>query len=279
LRAGTNQNRLTLCCRTPPIGFIMMHNQLVALAAATLSLVAGLVNEPVDISAAQVERGGVTPDDAPGYPVTLSRPGHYRLSADLIVPAHADGIVITAPNVTLDLNGHRVRGPVRCTHSAARRAVSCDWQVEPSTRAGINTSAARHSVIRNGVVAGFAGVGIHHGEAALIENLEVSSNAGAGVVGAERSGSSVVRQVLVQHNGGSGIVCDGLTIERSSFADNGGTGVDCRGGVFSDSVSRGNGGFGVTDGFKPGLRTLNNRLGAVASVATQREAALAAREP
>lgn len=245
----------------------MMSNQLVALAAATLSLTAGLVSDPVAIDAAQAARGGVTPGDAPGYPITLSQPGRYRLASDLVVPAHTDGIVISAPNVTLDLNGHSVRGPVRCTHSAASRAVECDWQVEPSARAGINIAAAPHSVVRNGSVLGFAGVGIQHGEAALLENLEVSSNAGTGIAGNIGSGqadASVVRQVLVRHNGGGGIVCRHVTVERSSFADNGGTGVDCRGGVFSDSVSRGNGGFGVADGFKPGLRTINNRQGAVA---------------
>lgn len=266
-----------LCCAASPFGFIMMSNQLVALAAATLSLAAGLVSDPVTIDAAQAERGGVTPDDAPGYPITISQPGRYRLSSDLIVPAHADGIVITAPNVTLDLNGHSVRGPVRCTHSSASRAVACDWRVEPSARVGINAVAAPHSVIRNGSVTGFAGVGVRHGAAALLENLEVSANAGVGIagasiVGAARAEGGVLRQVLVKHNGGGGIVCDGLTVERSSFADNGGTGVDCRGGVFSDSVSRGNGGFGVADGFKPGLRTINNRLGAVASAAAVRGA-------
>ena len=253
----------------------MMSNQLVALAAATLSLTAGLVSDPVAIDAAQAARGGVTPGDAPGYPITLSQPGRYRLASDLLVPAHTDGIVISAPNVTLDLNGHSVRGPVRCTHSPMNRTVECDWRVEPAARAGINTVAAPHSVVRNGSVLGFAGVGIQHGEAALLENLEVSSNAGAGIVG---NVGSVVRQVLVRNNGGSGIVCRNVTVERSSFADNGGTGVDCRGGMFSDSVSRGNGGFGVADGFKPGLRTINNRQGPVASVAAMREAARAEAE-
>ncbi len=262
-----------LCCVASPFGFIMMSNQFVALAAATLSLAAGLASDPVSIDAAQAARGGVTPGDAPGYPITISQPGRYRLSGDLIVPAHADGIVVTAANVTLDLNGHRVHGPVRCTHSAARRAVECSWRVEPSPRAGINTVAAPRSVIRNGSVMGFAGVGIHHGEATLLENLEVSSNAGAGIVGGGHADGGVARQLLVQHNGGSGIVCLHLTVERSSFADNGGTGVDCRSGVFSDSVSRGNGGFGVADAFKPGLRTINNRQGAVASIAALREAA------
>ena len=225
---------------------------------------AGLMNSPQTIDHAQALRGGVTPLDAPGYPVTISRPGHYRLSGDLVVPAHADGILITAPDVTLDLNGHTVRGPVRCAHSPQGRTVECNWLIEPSLRSGISTVAAPRSVVRNGAVSGFAGFGIHHGESVLIENVEVSSNAGAGIAGSGSAQGGVVRHVLVRHNGAAGIVCDGMTVERSSFIDNGGHGVECRRAVVSDSVSRGNGGFGSADGHIAGLRTINNRQGAVA---------------
>ena len=253
----------------------MMSNQFLALAAATVSLSAGLVHSPQMIDHAQALKGGVTPGDAPGYPITLSRPGSYRLSSDLVVPPHADGVVVSAPHVTLDLNGHAVIGPVRCVHSEPARTVACSWVVEPSARAGIDALAAPHSVIRNGAVKGFAGVGIRHGESALIENLEVSANAGTGIVGSGYRDAGAVRGVLVRHNGGGGIVCDGMTVERSSFSDNGATGVDCRRAVFSDSVSRGNGGYGVADAFKPGLRTIHNRQGAVATAAALRDAAVA----
>lgn len=247
-----------------------MSNQLIALAVATLSLSAGLVGGPLPIDQAQALRGGVTPGDAPGFPITINQAGSYRLSSDLVVPAHTDGIVVTAPRVTLDLNGHTVSGPVRCVHSASARTVECNWRIEPGPRAGINMTAAPHSIVRNGTVTGFAGVGVLHGEAALMENLEVSANAGPGIAGAAGADGGFVRGVLVRHNGGSGMVCRDMTVERSSFVDNGGNGVDCRRGVFSDSVSRGNGGFGVADGFKPGLRTINNRQGAVASIAALR---------
>ena len=123
-----------------------MSNQFAALAAAALSLSAGLMNSPQTIDHAQALRGGVTPLDAPGYPVTISRPGHYRLSGDLVVPAHADGILITAPDVTLDLNGHTVRGPVRCAHSPQGRTVECNWLIEPSLRSGISTVAAPRTI-------------------------------------------------------------------------------------------------------------------------------------
>ncbi len=54
--------------------------------------------------------GGVAPGDAPGFPVTLSQPGSYRLSGNLTVPANTDGIVIAADRVTLDLNGFSISG-------------------------------------------------------------------------------------------------------------------------------------------------------------------------
>src|SRR5262245_36759187 len=56
--------------------------------------------------------GAVTPDDAAGFPVTLSRPGSYRLSGNLtIADPDTTAIEITTDNVTLDLNGFTISGP------------------------------------------------------------------------------------------------------------------------------------------------------------------------
>ena len=54
--------------------------------------------------------GNVTPGDAPGFPVTITRPGSYRLSSNLLLPASGDGIVIASSGVTLDLNGFSLIG-------------------------------------------------------------------------------------------------------------------------------------------------------------------------
>src|SRR5947207_5818225 len=60
--------------------------------------------------------GGVTPGDAPGFPVTISVAGSYRLSGNLTVPdANTTAISITAKNVTIDLNGFSIIGPTVCT--------------------------------------------------------------------------------------------------------------------------------------------------------------------
>jgi hypothetical protein len=54
--------------------------------------------------------GNVTPGDAPGFPVSITQPGSYRLSGNLTVPADVSGIAIQAAHVTLDLNGFRIAG-------------------------------------------------------------------------------------------------------------------------------------------------------------------------
>jgi hypothetical protein len=214
--------------------------------------------------------GNVSPGDAPGFPVTLSRSGRYRLTGNLVVPANISGIVISAPGVTLDLGGHTVGGPVTCRHDETARSVACDAESRFSAVVGISSVGASGAVVRNGVVQGFAGLGLHFGEGTVLDTLRVRSNAGVGMAGGSHAAAGVVRAVLVRHNGGPGIVCDQMHIERSTFEANGGTGVDCRGSWFVNAVSRHNAGRGVAEGSKPGLRSVGNRLADEAGVAADR---------
>ena len=59
--------------------------------------------------------GGVTPADTPGFPVTLSQPGSYVLTSNLVVSTEVIGIDVTADNVSIDLNGFSLIGPTTCT--------------------------------------------------------------------------------------------------------------------------------------------------------------------
>src|SRR5438067_8861679 len=60
--------------------------------------------------------GNVTPGDTPGFPVTISLPGSYKLSSNLVVPdANTTAIEIVADDVKLDLNGFSIIGPTVCT--------------------------------------------------------------------------------------------------------------------------------------------------------------------
>jgi hypothetical protein len=214
-------------------------------------------DEPVRIDQQRALAGSVSPGDAPGFPVTISRGGHYRLTGDLSVPAGSIGVIIEADDVVLDLNGHSIRGPVRCAQNQATLAVRCDAASRPET-SGIRSSAAK-VVIRNGSVAGFSGTGLHLGAGGAAQDVHVHSNAGAGIVAIAPSGTAEVRDVRASNNAGAGIVCDRVHIVGSMFVANGGTGVDCRRAWFNASESHHNGGQGVAGGARFGLRSHGNR--------------------
>jgi hypothetical protein len=84
------------------------------LAAVLLAISGAALSDGLSLDQARAMAGWVTPGDAPGFPVTITAPGHYRLTSDLIVPAGTGGIVIRADNVVIDLNGFAIRGPARC---------------------------------------------------------------------------------------------------------------------------------------------------------------------
>jgi hypothetical protein len=225
---------------------------------------------PIVIDQASAVFGHAAIGDAPGFPITLGRSGHYRLNSDLRVPAGLSGIVIKAPDVTLDLGGHTVHGPVDCTPDETTLTVACNAPSRFSAVVGISSVGGARASIVNGTVRGFAGLGLHVGDGAVLELLQVRSNAGVGIASGGSAAAGTVRAVLVRHNGGAGIVCEQMRIERSTFASNGGTGVDCVNSVFVNGVSRHNGGFGVADGSRHGLRSFGNRLGDESAPATDR---------
>ena len=77
-----------------------------ALAALAGSLYA--VDGVILIDQARALAGNVTPGDAPGFPVTISQPGSYRLSSNLTVPSGQNGIQVAAQLVSIDLNGFSI---------------------------------------------------------------------------------------------------------------------------------------------------------------------------
>ena len=81
-----------------------------------MALPAGAGDGRSEINQAAALFGGITTSDLPGFPVTLDRSGSYVLTGSLSVPdAATDAIEIVASEVTLDLAGFSVSGPVSCT--------------------------------------------------------------------------------------------------------------------------------------------------------------------
>lgn len=121
--------------------------------------------------------GNVTPGDAPGFPVTLSVRGSYRLSSNLTVPAETTGIDIPVSGVSLDLNGFQIAGD--------------------GGGAGVVGSAVVNGIsVRNGSVTGFRdGIAIGS-RASEVRDIRAFDNTGAGIrvgSGLFVSGNSLTR--------------------------------------------------------------------------------------
>ena len=229
-----------------------------ALALATCAAAASSFAQTA-IDQSRALAGGVTPGDAPGFPITISQPGHYVLRGALTVPDGPYGIEITAPNVTLDLGGFTITGSSTCTRNATTRVVSCTGT--SSLKGVVVQTGAPGAVVRNGTVSGF-GRGVQGMADAVFEDLRVSHN-GTGI---ETYGADVtfrMSRVVATLNGGNGFVTWGSGIVEHSVATNNGTDGFYLGTNTSlqDSVSTGNRLYGARFGNLRGVR-LNDNGGA-----------------
>ena len=142
----------------------------IACALCAGALCAGTAQAaPVTDGVTQIDQnkalaGSVTPGDAPGFPITITRPGSYRLTSNLTVPdADTTAIEIAADHVTLDLNGFAILGPTDCSQSpctrrftgSARRKVASAapkrlaWRIRPDEKTRKNPSEKNSSPTSN----------------------------------------------------------------------------------------------------------------------------------
>ena len=99
---------------------------------------------------------------AGGFPYTISTPGSYRLSGNLIVPdGNTTAIKITSSFVTVDLNGFSILGPVTCTGTSFA-VTSCSSTGSGSGVATVFTgSLISNVVVSNGNVKGMGSYGVN----------------------------------------------------------------------------------------------------------------------
>jgi len=185
------------------------------------------------IDQARALAGGLTPGDAPGFPVTISQSGSYRLSGNLTVPdAGTTAIEITADNVTLDLNGFAIVGPTVCSGFP---------NVCAPVGAGIGIWSERNYIaVRNGAVRGMGGDGMRLNRPAgagatsghLVDSVQVASNGGDGIM----IGNGLVRASISRRNGARGIALESGSALDNDAQLNGDVGVR----VFGMATVRGN---------------------------------------
>lgn len=158
-----------------------------ALAITLVASLAGVLHAgPLD------PPNGVTPSTSTGrtqilgLPYTISAPGSYVVSRDLVGQSSSDGITITSGNVTLDLSGFAVRGV-------------------PGSFDGVNVTCTCTSiVVENGAISGWGGNGLDFGpsSSSSAANVQVTNNAGIGIV---LGSSNQARDCAVGSNGGGGV--------------------------------------------------------------------------
>ena len=182
----------------------------------TLTILQGLAGmaQAVDgvflIDQARALAGGITPGDAPGFPVTISQPGSYRLMGNLTVPdQNTSGIVITANDVTVDLNGFAIIGPNVCTGVPV---TSCS---NIGTGIGIQGDDRDRITVKDGKVAGMGSNGILLGASARVEKIQAEMNGCQGIL--VRS-HGFVSGNTVSRNGGA--FCGGIVIDGTGMAIN-----------------------------------------------------------
>jgi hypothetical protein len=211
------------------------YRRLLALALAAIGLVSAPAAHAVDgvilIDQTRALSGGVTPGDAPGFPVTISRSGSYRLASNLTVtPANTSAIVVEAGGdaVTLDLNGFSIVGP--CKPPAACAASGSGFGVFGAT------------IVTNGSVIGMGGSGVVGG---MVKDVWAGQN-GSGVA------ADVVTRVRAHQNRGTGISSKNVT--QSVATENLGQGIAVINGTVTSSTANRNGG----DGFYVVGSTISN---------------------
>lgn len=223
------------------------------LTAAVMLTVAGsaYAQRPDDgvrlITQQLADRGKVTTDDAPGFPVTISEAGSFRLGSNLIVPdADTTAIDITAPNVVVDLNGFTILGPGTPGSGVGIYAL---FQ-------GVTGNVTR---VLNGVVDGMGDAGIRLFAGCRVEGVQARRNQ-IGV--AVFLGCTVVNNI-VNVNRSIGISAgDGSTVIGNTVRSNLGVGMALAGNVgYVHNVATNNNGGNLNPQVTGGIQMGGNICG------------------
>lgn len=143
--------------------------------------------------------------------MVVNEPGTYRLSDNLVVTdAHTTAIEINADDVTLDLNGFSIYGTGSCTQPP----VACSLV---GTGNGVHALGRERITIKNGGIYGMGNVGIYlKSNSSQVESVHVSGNGSGGIV----MFGGLIRNSVIEHNGGDGIAGVDILLKESVVSDN-----------------------------------------------------------
>lgn len=190
-----------------------------------------------------VNTGCETGTDSAGFPVTITEPGSYRLAGNLM-PGSQDlhTISIEASNVTLDLNGFALIGPVTC---AGTPVTSCTPTGGSGDGVRVLSTVESNVTIMNGAIQGMGNKGIQCFTPCRISNIHVSQSDDAGI--GAFGGAAVVENVIAYRNRLAGIGMNG-TLRDCETTGNGNNGVESTTGISIQgcvAAQNGSNGFSV----------------------------------
>lgn len=160
----------------------------------------------LEINQACAVDGGCFSGDGAGFPIEITNSGSYRLTSDLDVTEaddapNTDGILVNVSDVSLDLNGFSISGPVSCdstpatscSNTGSGNGVSVDFSANPTPQ---------DVTLRNGTIRGMGNNGIGLPEGSRVINVHAVEN---GDVGMRIDSSGSIRDIVARRNGSSGI--------------------------------------------------------------------------
>ena len=232
---------------------------LVALTIAVASIGFGEAAYAVDgvvlIDQNKALAGAVTPGDAPGFPVTLTQSGSYRLASNLVVPdANTGAIVIGkgAIGVSIDLNGFSIIGP-----GIAGTGIGISSAPDDPT-AAFGTYSNVGASVRNGTIFGMGSNGIALLAAgAAIENVTITKNGSFGIV----ANLCTLTRNRIMKNGAGGVNASSCVVTQNMISQNGGAGIQSNDSIIVDNaliVNAGVGLAGANVGFGRNVFSSNN---------------------
>jgi hypothetical protein len=195
----------------------------VGLALAVASA-AGAVDGVLEINQTCAVNTGCFPGDVPGFPVTITASGSYRLTSNLTLPTDDEAItdLSGASDVTLDLNGFTLTG------------------IGLGAKNGIQLGTGDNWEIRNGTLQNFGGSGIQDsggiGRGHRAIGIRAEGNGSWGILLAN-SRSNTIQDCYAEINGSGGLaVGDSGKIVASTAEGNLGTGISAG----ADAIVEGN---------------------------------------
>jgi hypothetical protein len=157
----------------------MVRNRLGSVILATILAIVSFASFTIPASA-QTKINGIDP-----FPKKLKKSGSYLQTSNVMVKNTSDtAVLITASNVTLDLQGFTIAGP------------------GSGTGVGIDASGFSNVTIENGIITGMGGAGMKLGPNCIVRNVQVLSNGGDGI---DCGPSCLVSNSVISSNLGAGL--------------------------------------------------------------------------